>query len=519
MAALINLPRYTLTNSDLVDLEYTEVDLTFKITKLSRESFMSRNVFTDENNVVIMKLANTNSKYWLMDLTYKSNELLYSMLKNPRYHSTNPFNLIVDIYDARVSSNIITLTDKNINEAYEYIQYSGETPLASLPYSIIIDFIPITLPKIDQPLFNDSVAIDGAAPYGFLSFIDDSTTEWKVGLDSNKNLLFRRAGYDDVLSLNRNDGTISSSKNLSVPRVILNGSSALLQFANNNFPHWTFNSPASTNDLNLLMGQSSEQIISINRSTGAITFTKALNINNPSPALILTGSNSISGGMQSNIAGEVAVVSFTNHNLSFFTNGNNSNVYKIASFKTNKTIDFNGNISVNKTTTGGPIFSTDDTSSSTSVWGEFYKKNPSRVAAVCNTFTFNIPTNIPTIIPFNTILNQQGNKVVLNTTTGLFTLSEIGMYQIDFTWAPHDVVNTRMNASYIIRNPAGATFGGPVIISNNGDSCQLSTTIYISSVPSTIEFRAMHYLGSNLRLATSTSVGDYWTYASVMYIY
>jgi hypothetical protein len=54
--------------------------------------------------------------------------------------------------------------------------------------------------------------------------------------------------------------------------------------------------------------------------------------------------------MQSNIAGEVAVASFTNHNLSFFTNGNNANMYKIASMKTDKSMEINGGLYINKST-------------------------------------------------------------------------------------------------------------------------------------------------------------------------
>lgn len=249
-----------------------------------------------------------------------------------------------------------------------------------------------------------------------------------------------------------------------------------------------------------------------------MTLTKGLTINNPSPALILTN-GTISGGLESNIAGEVAFASFSNHNISFFLNGNSSNVYKLATMKTYKSIEVNGSFNVNNSSIGNPVLTANGTTNSTSVWGEFYKKNPHRLTCSSNTGTFSLPTNTPTIITFNQVLIQQGSRVNLNPSTGLITLSEIGMYHIYFTWAPHEIVNTRANASYIIRNPAGVISTGPTTLSNNGGSCQLSNTIYIGSAPATIELTGMHYLGSNLRIATSTSVGAYWTYAAVMFLY
>jgi hypothetical protein len=451
-----NKSSYSFTNADLVDLVYTEQDLTFLLTKLTTDSSKQITSYTDDNQVVIIKLNSSNTKYWLLDLSYSFNKTLYSLLKNIRYDATYPFGLKFNIYDDRVQTSIVSLTDQNINQAYEYIQYSNPTPLSVLPHSITFDFTPVF--SNDKPTFKDNVNIDGSAPA--LNFVDGANTDWSLKQDGSNNLGFYRGGTENILSMNRD--------------------------------------------------------------TGAMTLTKGLTINNPSPALILNGtigSNTFSGGMQSNINGEVAVASFTNHNLSFFLNGANANMYKIASMKTNKTMEVNGGFYINKSTTGTPVFSTDDSTSSTSVWGELYKKNPSRVTCSVSTFNFNLPSNIPTIIPFNQVLIQQGNKVNLNTTTGLITLSEIGMYHIYFTWAPHDIVNTRMNASYVMRNPAGVISTGPTTLSNNGDSCQLSNTIYVGSAPSTIEFIGMHYLNSNMRLATSTSVGSYWTYSAVMFLY
>lgn len=456
-----NRLNYSFTNSDLVELNYSEIELNFLITKLTTDNTKLITSYIDNNNVAIIKLNNSTNKYLFIDLSYSFNKLFFDVVKNVRYDAnstTYPFNLRLDLYDDRVSGLIVSLTDQNINQLLEYIQYPNiETPILGLNiiYSMIIDYTPVFTQN--NPTFKNKISIDGAVPS--IDFIDGSNTDWKLGLDNTQNLRLLRGGTENVLS--------------------------------------------------------------VGRDTGSITLSKGLTINNPSPALILTGtvgSNTISGGMQS-INGEVSVASFSNNAISFILNGSNPNMYKIATFKTNKSMDLNGSISINKSTTGTPVFSTDDSTSSTSVWGELYKKNPSRLSCSCNTFTFNIPTNTPTIIPFNQILTQQGSKVSLNTTTGLITLSEIGMYHLYFVWAPNDVVNTRINASYIIRNPVGQVSTGPTTWSNNGSSVSLSNTIYIASAPSTIEFTGMHYLGSNMRLATSTSVGAYWTYAAVMFLY
>ena len=459
--ALNNKSSYSFTNSDLVSLNYTEESLTFLTTKLTTDNTKLTTSYEDVNNVIIIKLNNSTNKYWFIDNSYNYNKTLFDIIKNVRYDvnaTTYPFNLRLDVYDDRNPSLIVSLNNQNINQVLEYIQYPIETPITSMDaiYSMMIDFTPVFTD--DKPTFKDNVNIDGSA--SALNFVDGANTDWSLKQDGSQNLGFYRGGTENILSMNRD--------------------------------------------------------------TGSITLSKGLTINNPSPALILTGtigSNTVSGGIQANIANEVALASFTNHNLSFFLNGNNPNVYKIASFKTNKSMDLNGSLSINKSTTGTPVFSTDDSTSSTSIWGELYKKNPSRISISCNTFTVNIPTNTPTIIPFNQILGQQGNKVSLNTTTGVITLSEIGIYHIYFVWAPHEIVNTRINASYLIRNPLNQVATGPTTLSNNGDSISISNTIHIPSAPSTIEFTGMHYLGSNLRLATSTSVGSYWTYASVMFLY
>ena len=458
-----NRLNYSFTNSDLVELNYSEIELNFLITKLTTDNTKLITSYIDNNNVAIIKLNNSTNKYLFIDLSYSFNKLFFDVVKNVRYDAnstTYPFNLRLDLYDDRVSGLIVSLTDQNINQLLEYIQYPNiETPILGLNiiYSMIIDYTPVFTQN--NPTFKNKISIDGAAPS--IDFVDGDNTDWQLKMDNSNNLAVYRGGTDNILSMNRN--------------------------------------------------------------TGAITLTKGLTINNPSPALILTGtigSNTISGGMQS-INGEVSVASFSNNNISFILNGNNPNMYKIVSMKTNKTVDINGSISVNKTTTGIPILSTDDTTASTSVWGELYKKNPSRIAVAVSTMTVNIPTNTPTIIPFNQIASMQGSKVSLNTSgvnINKITLNEIGMYNIFCCWATHDIVLTRMSITYILRSAAGNAVG-PTVFQQSGGSPSLSTTIFISSAPTTIEFLATHYNGSDVRLGTNASTGVYSTYASVLFLY
>jgi hypothetical protein len=455
-----NLTNYSFTNSDLVELSYTDIQLTFLLTRLTTDNTKQITSYIDENNVAIIRLTNSD-EYWFIDLSYPFNQTMFSLLRNVRLDLAYLFGIRFDVYDDRDPANIVSLLNQNIDQLCEYIQYPVETPIQRMRdiYSMRLRFDPV-LPKVNQPTFEDAVSIDGSAPA--LKFVDGANTDWSLKLDGSNNLGFYRGGTESVLSLNRD--------------------------------------------------------------TGSMTLAKGLTINNPSPALILTGtigSNTVSGGMQANIANEVAVASFSNHNLSFFLNGSNANMYKICSMKTDKSMFVNGTLNVVNMNNGAPVATFDGLTNNTTVWGEFYKKNPSRISCSCNTFTFNIPSNIPTVIPFNQLLSQQGLKILLNTTTGLFTLSQVGMYHIYFVWAPHEIVNTRLAASYVIRNPIGGgeLSTGPTVLSNNGDSVSISTTIYISTANSTIEFRALHYSGTDLRLATSTSNGAYWTYAAVMFLY
>ena len=121
-------------------------------------------------------------------------------------------------------------------------------------------------------------------------------------------------------------------------------------------------------------------------------------------------------------------------------------------------------------------------------------------------------------VPFNLALSKTGSKITLDASgNGKINLLDIGMYEVFFTWSSYSITTARMAAFFIIRNPAGQVSTGPTCF-NNGGSPQFTTSIYIPTAPSTIEFQALHYLGSDMRLGTSTLVGGYWTYASVLYL-
>jgi hypothetical protein len=136
--------------------------------------------------------------------------------------------------------------------------------------------------------------------------------------------------------------------------------------------------------------------------------------------------------------------------------------------------------------------------------------------------TVNIPTNTPTILPFNSTVSSQGTKISLNTSganINKITLTEIGMYSFFCCWALHDMsIAPRMSITYILRSAAGNSVG-PTTYTQYGGSPTLSQTIYVSSVPTTIEFLATHYNGSDVRLGTNASTGVYSTYASVLFLY
>jgi hypothetical protein len=232
--------------------------------------------------------------------------------------------------------------------------------------------------------------------------------------------------------------------------------------------------------------------MSLSRTNGAANLYTGMNVNATSPYVTLA-TVMMAASMQLSPSKSAFVVG-TNTSGDMIFEANNEEVLRV---KPDKSVVAAGKMQV---------------------YGELYRMNPSRISVACNTFTFNIPTNTPTVIPFNQYLTNAGSKITLNTTNGLINLLDIGIYEVFFTWAPHSIVDTRMNASYVIRNPSGGVAVGPTVWTNHCSSPHFTTTFQVTAVPSTIEFRAMHYLGSDLRLATSTSVGEYWTYASVLFL-
>ena len=461
MSSINNKSSYTLQNSDLVDITYTELELSVVIAnKLSAVANYNKNVYIDENNIAIMSLNSTTNKYWLFDLSFSFNNILYKMMKNPRYHATNPFNLIIDIYDNRNPLLITTLTNQNINQAYEYIQYSGITPLSSLEevYSKVIDFVPITLTDLELPRFHTRVDIDGLEP--ILAFTNDTTVNWILKADSNAHLQLLRGGTDKVLQIAKDTGIMSLSKNLTIENI----------------------SPA------LLL-----------KSTGT--------------------SGTMMGGMQSSLFGEVAVCSFTNHPLSFYLNGADPNLfYKMASMRLDKSMKINGGLLINKSTNDAAIALFDGVSGDITLSGQLLITTPSRISFSCNTFFYNIPTNQQVVIPFNQWLTSSGTVVTLDINTGKINLTRVGCYHVMAGWSAHNAEDVRCSIKYVIRRPDNTAAVGPTFYNRGTGTIHYSTTIQITSAPCTLEWQCSHLKGSDLQLSTSTSSGEYATYGTVQFL-
>ena len=126
---------YALTNSDLMEIKYSEINLTVLLTKLAVDTVSNINVYIDSNDIAIIKLNGAVSKYWLFDLAFSFNRKIYDMMRIPRYHA-NPFNLVVDIYDDRNPSLIISLTGQNINQAYEYVRIYRRNAFIIIAFSV-----------------------------------------------------------------------------------------------------------------------------------------------------------------------------------------------------------------------------------------------------------------------------------------------------------------------------------------------------------------------------------------------
>lgn len=466
MSSINNKSSYTLQNSDLVDITYPELELSVIATKLSVVANYNKNVYIDENNIAIMSLNSTSNKYWLIDLSFSFNNILYKMMKNPRYHATNPFNLIIDIYDNRNPLLIVTLTNQNINQAYEYIQYSGITPLSSLEevYSRVIDFVPISFLNLDlptilnQPRFRTRVDIDGLSPS--LGFTNDLVTNWLLNVDSNAHLQLLKGGTDKVVSIARDTGIMSLAKNLTIENI----------------------SPA------LLL-----------KSTGT--------------------AGTMMGGMQSSLFGEVAVCSFTNHPLSFYLNGADPNLfYKMASMRLDKSMKINGGLLINKSTNDAAIALFDGVSGDITLSGQLLITTPSRISFSCNTQTVNIPTNTQFVIPFNQWLTSSGTVVTLDINTGKINLTRVGCYHVMAGWSAHDAEDVRCSIKYVIRRPDTTVAVGPTFYNRGTGTIHFSTTLQITSAPCTLEWQCSHLKGSDLRLSTSTSAGEYATYGTVQFL-
>ena len=450
---------YALTNSDLMEIKYSEINLSVLLTKLAVNTVSNINVYIDSNDIAIIKLNGAVSKYWLFDLAFSFNRKIYDMMRNPRWHATNPFNLVVDIYDARNPLLIVSRTNQNINQAYEYVQYTGATPLTSLPsaYSKVIDFVPITLTDLDLPRFHTRVDIDGLTPS--LGFTNDTTTNWLLNVDSNAHMQFLRGG--------------------------------------------------------------TEKVVSIARDTGIMSLAQNLTIENISPALLLKGgvSNNVMGGVQANLFGEIAVCSFTNHNLSFYLNGADPNLfYKMASMRLDKSMKIYGGLLINKSTNDGAIAVFDGVSGDITLSGQLLIATPSRISFSCNTLTVNIPTNQQFVIPFNQSLTASGTVVSLDVNTGKINLTRVGCYHVMAGWSAHDAEDVRCSIKYVIRRPDTTAAVGPTFYNRGTGTIHFSTTLQITSAPCTLEWQCSHLKGSDLRLSTSTSAGEYATYGTVQFL-